>query len=76
MAAMTAAQYDTCVQPILAADLHLNTIEAQLRAIQDRRLSEAFTLLILGKIEQCYRPGAPSVHPSVVNSHQAFKGRY
>jgi hypothetical protein len=44
MAAMTTAQYDTCVQHILAADLHLNTIEAQLRAIQDRRLSEAFTL--------------------------------
>jgi len=44
MAAMTAEQYDTCVQHILAADLHLNTIEAHLREIQDRRLSEAFTL--------------------------------
>ena len=44
MAAMTAEQYDTCVQHILAADLHLNTIEALLHAIQDRRLSEALTL--------------------------------
>jgi insertion element IS1 protein InsB len=30
-------------------------------------------LLILGKIEQFYRSEAPSVEPSVVNSHQAFK---
>jgi hypothetical protein len=29
-------------------------------------------LLILGKIEQFYRPEAPSVLPVVVNSHQAF----
>ena len=41
---MAAEQYDTCVQHILAADLHLNTIEARLHEIQDRRLSEAFTL--------------------------------
>jgi len=41
---MAAEQYDTCVQHILAADLHLNTIEACLHEIQDRRLSEAFTL--------------------------------
>jgi hypothetical protein len=44
MPAMTAEQYDVCVQQILAADLHLNTLESHLRAIQDRRLSEAFTL--------------------------------
>jgi hypothetical protein len=30
-------------------------------------------LLILGKREQFYRLGAPSVYASVVNSHQAFK---
>ena len=29
-------------------------------------------LLILGKIKQFYRLGAPSGYPSVVNSHQAF----
>jgi hypothetical protein len=27
----------------------------------------------LGKMEQFYRLEAPSVQPSVVNSHQAFK---
>src|SRR5215468_6763474 len=30
-------------------------------------------LLIVGKIEPCYRLGAPAVYLSVVNSHQAFK---
>jgi hypothetical protein len=30
-------------------------------------------VLLILKIEQCYRLGAPSVYPSVINSHQAFK---
>ena len=45
MPAMTAEQYDVCVQHILAADLHLNMLESPLDAIQDRSMSEAFTLV-------------------------------
>src|SRR5215831_14415108 len=45
MPAMTAEQYDMCVEHILAADLHLNTLESHVDALQDRSLSEAFTLV-------------------------------
>jgi hypothetical protein len=44
---MTMAQYAECVQHILAADLHLNTVGSHVLQAHRDRVSEAFTLVRL-----------------------------